>query len=465
VLGCNNHRVVDLGVMVPREKILNAAREQKADMIGLSGLITPSLEEMVTVAREMEREGFRIPLLIGGATTSRTHTAVKIAPVYSGPVVHVTDASRAASVVGSLMRPSTRDSSVEAIRVEQEQIRTDHGRRTPPRALLALDRARERRPPIDWRDRDIAIPSFTGIRTLDDYPLDQIVSFIDWSPFFHAWELRGRYPEILDDTKVGERARELYGDAQRLLEEILEQRLIAARATYGFFPANSAGDDIEVYGDESRMQALTVVHTLRQQMEKPEGQFHYALADFVAPKDTGRRDYLGAFALTAGFGVDELCRRFEREHDDYRSIMTKALADRLAEAFAELLHKKVREDWGFGLRESLSIEDLIRERYRGIRPAPGYPACPDHTEKRLLFDLLGVEERIGVSLTESFAMIPASSVCGFYFAHPEAKYFAVGKIGPDQVADYASRKRLDRKTAEHWLAPNLSYDPELPQDS
>jgi 5-methyltetrahydrofolate--homocysteine methyltransferase len=460
VLGCNNYQVVDLGVMVPREKILNAARELKADMIGLSGLITPSLEEMVTVAREMEHEGFRIPLLIGGATTSRVHTAVKIAPVYSGPVVHVTDASRAASVVGNLMRPSARDDFVEALRAEQARIRADHGRRTPQRALLTLDRARERTPPIDWSNCEIAVPSFTGVRTLGDFPLDQIVPFIDWSPFFHAWELRGRYPEILDDAKVGERARELYGDAQKLLDEILKRRLIAARAVYGFFPANSAGDDIEVYGDESGLQSQAMFHTLRQQMEKPEGQFQYALADFVAPKDTGRRDYVGAFALTAGCGVEELCRRFEREHDDYHSIMTKALADRLAEAFAELLHKKVREEWGYGLQERLSIEDLIRERYRGIRPAPGYPACPDHAEKRLLFDLLKVEERIGVLLTENFAMIPASSVCGFYFAHPEARYFAVGKIGLDQVADYAARKRLDRKTAERWLAPNLGYDPE-----
>ncbi|MBZ5495215.1 MAG: methionine synthase [Acidobacteriia bacterium] len=457
VLGCNNYEVVDLGVMVSREKILDAARTLRADMIGLSGLITPSLEEMVAVARELEREGMKLPLLIGGATTSRVHTAVKIAPAYSGPVIHVPDASRAAGVAGSLMRTATRSAFIAQLRTEQDATRAAHSVRKPQRALLAIDQARERKPRIDWGSCPIAVPSFTGVRTLDDFPLDQIMKFVDWSPFFHAWELRGRYPEILDDPGLGEKASELWRDARKLLDEIIEQRLLAARAVYGFFPANSVGDDIEVYGDESRERALAVFHTLRQQTDKPEGLPSYALADFIAPKNLGVRDYLGAFALTAGFGVDELCRRFDHEHDDYRSIMTKALADRLAEAFAELLHKRARDQWEYGLEENLALEDLIRERYRGIRPAPGYPACPDHTEKRALFNLLKAEESIGVLLTESFAMIPASSVSGFYFAHPEAKYFAVGKIGPDQVADYAVRKGMDRQTIERWLAPNLAY--------
>lgn len=462
VLGCNNYQVVDLGVMVPRERILSAARELQADMIGLSGLITPSLEEMVVVAREMEREGFKIPLLIGGATTSQAHTAVKIAPVYSGAVVYVPDASRAATVVGSLMRPVSRDGFVAAVRIAQQEIRTAHKERKPQRAMLTLDEARKRRFRSTWDEAEIAIPSFTGERTLLDFPLDQIVPFVDWSPFFHAWELRGRFPGILDDAKVGERARELYHDGRVLLDEIVTRRLIAARAVYGFFPANSDGDDIEIYSDESGSHVLAGFHTLRQQTAKPEGQPQLALADFVAPKNLGKRDYLGAFALTAGLGVDELCRRFEAGYDDYRSILTKALADRLAEAFAECLHKKVREEWGYGRGENLCLEDLIHERYRGIRPAPGYPACPDHSEKRALFDLLKVEERIGMLLTENFAMVPASSVCGFYFAHPDARYFSVGKIGADQAAAYAKRKKMTQKMVERWLAPNLGYDAESP---
>jgi 5-methyltetrahydrofolate--homocysteine methyltransferase len=460
VLGCNNYEVVDLGVMVPRERILHAARELHADMIGLSGLITPSLDEMVHVAREMEREGFKAPLLIGGATTSRVHTAVRIAPAYSGPVVHVPDASRAASVAGNLMRAGTRENFVEEVRQEQERVRSEYRGRKPQRALLTLDQARSRKLGIAWDSGRIEAPSFTGICTLDDFPLSQIVPFIDWSPFFHVWELRGRYPEILNDDRVGEKARELWRDARGLLDEIVGLHLITARAVYGFFPANSVGDDIELYGDESRLQRQAVFHTLRQQAEKPEGKPQHALADFIAPKDSGKPDYLGAFALSAGFGVDALCGRFEREQDDYRSILAKALADRLAEAFAECLHKRVRAEWGYGLEESLTFEDLIHERYRGIRPAPGYPACPDHTEKRALFDLLRVEERIGMLLTENFAMLPASSICGYYFAHPEARYFAVGKIGRDQVADYGLRKQMDLQTMERWLAPNLTYEPE-----
>jgi 5-methyltetrahydrofolate--homocysteine methyltransferase len=457
VLGCNNYEVVDLGVMVPRDRILRVARDLHADMIGLSGLITPSLEEMVFVARDMEREGFRIPLLIGGATTSRLHTAVKIAPEYSGTAVHVLDASRAAGVAGSLMRAATRDAFVEQLKQDQEKMRFEHSDRKPRRALLTLEQARLRKPIFDWEHAEAAAPSFSGVRVLEDVPLDRIRAFIDWTPFFHVWELRGRYPDLLNDATMGERARELWQDANRLLDEIVSQQGIKARAVYGFLPAGSVGDDIEVYSDDSRQRPLAVFHTLRQQSEKPEGQSLYALADFVAPRDSGARDYLGLFALTAGIGVDDLCRRFEADHDDYRSIMTKALADRLAEAYAELLHKTAREEWGYGRQEALTLEDLIHERYRGIRPAPGYPACPDHTEKRTLFDLLDAERNVGIWLTESYAMIPSSSVCGLYFSHPEAKYFAVGKIGRDQVADYAMRKNEDPATIERWLAPNLGY--------
>ncbi len=459
VLGCNNYDVVDLGVMAPREKILAAAREHSADMIGLSGLITPSLEEMVLVSREMQREGLRIPLLIGGATTSRVHTAVKIAPEYPGPVVHVPDASRAAAVVGALLNPATREAFVNKLRSEQEAARSAHKERKPQRPLLSLEQARERKPVFDWGSSRIPVPSFNGVCTVEDFPLDRIVPFIDWSPFFHAWELRGRYPDILNDPLAGEKAAELFRDARALLDDIVSGRLIRARAAYGFFPANSDGDDIELYRDEARERPVARFHTLRQQSEKPQGQYHLALADFVAPKSSGVADYLGVFALSAGFGVESLCRRFEREHDDYRSILTKALADRLAEAFAESLHKRVREEWSYGVGENLGPEDLIHERYRGIRPAPGYPACPDHSEKRTLFDLLEVEKRTGVVLTENFAMDPASSICGLYFAHPEAGYFAVGKIGADQLADYAARKGLERRVMERWLSPNLNYSP------
>jgi 5-methyltetrahydrofolate--homocysteine methyltransferase len=459
VLGCNNYEVIDLGVMVPSEKILKTAREVKANLIGLSGLITPSLDEMVHVARELQREGFSLPLLIGGATTSSVHTAVKIAPYYQQLVVHVLDASRAVGVAASLLNPGLQAAFVEQIRTDQEAARVAHRERKPQRSLLTLPQARKRRTRIDRMEETIAKPSFLGVRTLDKFPLDQIVPYIDWSPFFHVWELRGRYPQIFDDETVGARAKDLFEDAQKLLARIVKSKLLCARAVYGFFAANSVEDDIEVYADESRSKILTTFHTLRQQTEKPDGQPNQALADFIAPRSSGIADYIGLFALTAGIGVDTLCVAFEREHDDYSSIMTKALADRLAEGFAELLHKRAREDWSYGLRENLAPEDLIRERYRGIRPAPGYPACPDHSEKRLLFDLLRVEEQAGIRLTENFAMLPASSVSGFYFAHPEAKYFAVGKIGRDQVADYRLRKGMDLETVERWLAPNLAYDP------
>jgi len=458
VLGCNNYEVTDLGVMVPCEKILQTARELKADMIGLSGLITPSLDEMVHVASEMTREGFQVPLLIGGATTSKAHTAVKIAPAYSRPVIHVLDASRAVGVVSSLISQDQKTAFAEKMRLEQEQIRQAH-QGSKARKLLTLEQARLRKLPIEWQATDLPKPAFTGVRTLDRFPLDQLVPFIDWSPFFHTWELKGHYPQILEDGRIGSRARELFSDAQKLLGEIVGQKLLTARGVYGFFSANSVGDDIELYKDESRIEVLATFHTLRQQAEKPEGQANQALADFIAPKSTGLADYLGAFAVTTGVGIEAICERFEKDHDDYNSIMTKALADRLAEAFAEWLHKQAREDWGYGKDERLANEELIREKYRGIRPAPGYPACPDHTEKRTLFDLLQVERQAGIRLTETFAMYPASSVSGLYFAHPLAKYFAVGKIDRDQVQDYARRKRMEVRLIERWLGPNLNYDP------
>jgi 5-methyltetrahydrofolate--homocysteine methyltransferase len=459
VLACNNYEVIDLGVMVPCEKILKTAREQNVDVIGLSGLITPSLDEMQHVAREMQREGFTTPLLIGGATTSRVHTAVKIAPNYEPPVVHVLDASRAVPVVGALVNPETRGNFALKNQGEQQRDRERFEASREQKKSLTLDRARANGAPIDWATTEIARPEFTGVRPLKNYPLEQIVPFIDWSPFFHAWELKGVFPRILDDPAAGPQARKLYEDAQALLERIVSRRELRAHAVYGFWPANSVGDDIEVYTDENRSGVLTVFHTLRQQSEKRAGQYNQALADFIAPRKSGRIDFIGGFAVTTGVGLEELCARFERDHDDYNSIMSKALADRLAEAFAELMHKRAREEWGYGRGENLSHEDLIKERYRGIRPAPGYPAQPDHTEKRALFDLLQAEQNTGVHLTESFAMTPASSVSGLYFSHPDAKYFALGKIERDQVEDYARRKGMEMKEVERWLAPNLNYEP------
>ena len=458
VLGCNNYEVIDLGVMVPADKILAAAREHGADIVGLSGLITPSLEEMVHVAREMDRQGFTGPLLIGGATTSRAHTAVRIATAYKGPVVHVLDASRAVGVVSQLKSVERRAGFDAENRREQERLRQEHASRRSEKPLLAIEEARRRRTHVDWAGYEPPQPSFHGPRELD-VPLADIVPFVDWTPFFSAWELRGTYPRIFDNPEWGSKARELFDDAQAMLKRLVEGGRLKARAVYGFFPANAAGDDIEVYADESRCGRLGTLHTLRQQADKGEGEAAQALADFVAPRATGLPDWIGAFALTAGLGAEELAAGHEKEHDDYAAIMVKALADRLAEALAEWLHKRARADWGYGREESLSIEELIREKYRGIRPAPGYPACPDHTEKRLLFDLLGGEERVGIQLTESFAMRPAASVCGFYFAHPQSRYFALGKIGQDQVVDYHRRKGMDLRAVERWLAPNLDYDP------
>ena len=458
VLACNGWEVVDLGVMVPADRILKAAREHSVDVVGLSGLITPSLEEMVHVAREMEREGFRLPLLIGGATTSPLHTAVKIAPVYTGPVVHVHDASRAVGVAGSLRSEEKRDPYMREARERQAALREGHAA-TQARPLAPIEKAREKRRRFDWSVVDLPVPSFTGVRTIEEAPLEGLVPLIDWSPFFHTWELRGRYPAILDDPACGERARELFDDAKQLLAEIVDGRLLKARGAWGFFPANAVGDDVELYADASRSAQAATLHALRQQGEKPDGKPYESLSDFVAPLSSGRLDHVGLFAVTAGIGLDDLCARFEKDHDDYHSILAKALADRLVEAFAEWLHRTARVAWGFGAAEALTPDDLLRERFRGIRPAPGYPACPDHTEKRTLFRLLDAPGRAGMDLTESCAMSPAASVSGLYLAHPEAHYFAVGRIGRDQALDYARRKGMPLSEVERWLAPNLGYEP------
>lgn len=456
VLACNNYEVIDLGVMVPCEEILAKAREHQVDMIGLSGLITPSLEEMIHVAREMDRQGFSLPLLIGGATTSKVHTAVKIAPAYRGPVIHVLDASRAVSVVGSLMNRATRDDFLKDYREEQERLRAEHERRAGSTKLAPLAKARERRFAFSWPDYQPPKPDFLGVKRLDDVSLETLVPYIDWSPFFHAWELRGRYPQIFDNPESGPRAKELFDDAQKMLDCLLAEKLAAPKAVYGFFPANSVGDDVEVFTDENRDKVSAVFHFLRQQLEKAADPY-LCLADFVAPKDSGIADYLGLFVVTAGKELEELAASYEKAQDDYSAIMVKALADRLAEALAEYVHLLARRQW-YARDEKLSVEDLIRERYQGIRPAPGYPACPDHSEKRILFDLLAAEENAGVFLTENFAMVPAASVSGFYFSHPHARYFAVGKIGIDQVRDYQRRKGLSLAEIERLLAPYLVYE-------
>ena len=457
VLGCNNYEVIDLGVMVPCEHILAAARDQKADIVGLSGLITPSLDEMVHVAKEMTREGFDVPLLIGGATTSKAHTAVKIAPSYAPSVIHVLDASRAVGVVGNLMNREQKAVFVQGIREDYDRVRQAHQDREA-KPVLSLANARARQLVSDWRGLEIPEPEGLGIHVIADQPLPELLPYIDWSPFFHTWELKGRYPGIFEHPTIGAKAKELFADAQQLLARIVDEKLLTAKGVYGLFAACSIGDDIELYPDASKKGVLATIHTLRQQGEKPQGLPNLALADYVAPQSSGRTDHVGAFAVTTGIRLDELCRKFDLDHDDYNSIMAKALADRLAEAFAEYLHKRVREQWGYGRLERLTNEELIREKYRGIRPAPGYPACPDHTEKRTLFDLLQVERHTGIILTESFAMLPAAAVSGWYFAHPEAKYFSVGKIGRDQVEDYAHRKGMDLRTIERWLAPNLNYE-------
>jgi 5-methyltetrahydrofolate--homocysteine methyltransferase len=489
VLGCNNYEVLDLGVMVPCEKILETAREQGVDLIGLSGLITPSLDEMVHVARQMQREGFTLPLLIGGATTSRAHTAVKIAPGYSHPVVHVLDASRAVPVVSRLLSAGQRGDFVHTLRAEQERLRRQHAGPRPK--LISLEEARRRAPKLDYAD--LPQPEHTGVRVLSSeappsptpthqthIALPDLVPFIDWSPFFHTWELRGRYPAILQHPQHGEQARQLFGDAGKLLDRILSEGLLTARGVYGLFPANAVGDDVELYADPARRRVLATFHFLRQQMAKDDGTPNWCLADFVAPRnrremEAGRPghaadepaddagpappDHLGAFAVTTGHGLKALVERFQAEHDDYSAILAEALADRLAEAFAEYLHQRVRAEWGYGRDERLTPEQLLDEAYRGIRPAAGYPACPDHSEKRILWALLDVERHTGIRLTETCAMWPGSSVSGLYFAHPQARYFGVGPLDRDQMADYQRRKGVTLPEVEQWLGPYLDYEP------
>jgi 5-methyltetrahydrofolate--homocysteine methyltransferase len=457
VLACNNYEVIDMGVMVPCEKILERAKSEKANMIGLSGLITPSLDEMVHVAKEMERQGFKLPLLIGGATTSRRHTAVKIAPHYSEPVVHVLDASRAVPVTTSLLSEDGKAAFVEQHRADYEALRKAHA--APRQQGVPLEIARKRRTPIEWRAEDLPQPEFTGVRVLDNFPLATLREFIDWTPIFHAWGLKGAYPRILEDERQGEQARQIFAEANALLDRMIEKKLITARGVYGFFPASAVGDDVELYADDTRGKALERFHFLRQQANREGSEPCRSLADFIAPRETGLRDHIGAFAVTSGIGLKELCDKFRAENDDYNAIMAEALADRLAEAFAECLHKRVRDEWGYGRQEGLTNDELIQEKYRGIRPAAGYPACPDHTEKGTLWRLLDVQAKTGMQITESFAMWPGSSVSGLYFAHPESRYFALGKIERDQMADYHLRKGMSVAEVERWLGQSLNYDP------
>ena len=460
VLQCNNFEIIDLGVMVPSEKILEVARAENVDIIGLSGLITPSLEEMALVATEMTRLKMDIPLLIGGATTSKVHTAVKIDPNYSGPVVYVVDASRAVGVASNLMSDTLKDDYLSGVREDYDAVRQSHAEGRARGNLLSLEAARKAKHEIDWPHQTPTKPTFLGTRVFDDYDLSELVSAIDWTPFFRTWELKGTYPRILDDPKEGEAAQSLLNDARAMLQRIVGEKWLTARGVIGLFPANAVNDDdIEVFTGEDRTRVRTVCHFLRQQQGKSADRANLCLADFVAPRESGVADYIGAFAVTTGIGIDAHVARFEADHDDYSAIMLKALADRLAEAFAERLHERVRKDfWGYAADEDLDNEALIRERYQGIRPAPGYPACPDHSEKPALFDLLNAPEKAGIQLTESFAMLPTASVSGFYFAHPDARYFGVGRVNRDQVEDYARRKGVTIEQAEKWLAPNLGYD-------
>ena len=462
VLRCNNYDVVDIGVMNPADKILEAAKEHNVDVIGLSGLITPSLDEMVNVANEMKREAFDLPLMIGGATTSRMHTAVKIDPNYDHPVIHVLDASRSVTVVNRLVSNTLKTGFVDEISGEYKKLRKQYKDRGKRKTYLPIEQARKNRTKIDWKKTEIIRPKKLGITTLNDVDLAELRNYIDWTPFFIAWEMKGRFPEILDDEKAGVEARKLFDDANQLLDKLIDQKLLTAKGVAGLFPANAVGDDIEVYADETRKELLTTFHTLRQQAKKRSGQPNKALADYVAPKETRIPDYIGGFAVTAGHGTLDLVKKFEDDNDDYNAILVKALSDRFAEAFAEMLHKKVRTElWGYSPDENFDNTDLIREKYDGIRPAPGYPAQPDHTEKRVLFGLMNVEERTGISLTEHLAMDPASSVSGLYFAHPKAKYFNIGNIKRDQIEDYAKRKGMSVQDVENWLRPNLAYDDEL----
>jgi 5-methyltetrahydrofolate--homocysteine methyltransferase len=454
VLACNNFEIVDMGVMVPADKILERAKAENADVIGLSGLITPSLDEMVHVAKEMERLGMDIPLLIGGATTSRVHTAVKIDQNYSGPVVHVLDASKSVPAAQSLISKENRPAFQANLKAEYAQFREDYKNRKREKNFVSLEKARANKINVDVKN--IVAPGFTGVKVFDNFPLSELRDYIDWTPFFMTWELAGRYPKILTDEVVGVEAQKLFNDANKMLDEVIANNLLQAKAVIAFWPSNAIGDDVELHTSGNEKHTF---HFLRQQSEKAEGQTYNCLADFVAPKETGVTDYMGGFAVTAGIGIEKLVEQYEKDHDDYHSIMIKAIADRLAEAFAEKMHELVRKEyWGYAKEEHLSTEELIKESYCGIRPAPGYPACPDHTEKRLLFDLLQAEKNAGITLTESFAMYPAASVSGFYFGHPESKYFGVGKINKDQIEEYAQRKGKDVAFIEKWLSPNLGYD-------
>ena len=457
VLGCNNYEIIDLGVMVPPEKIIETAIEQQVDIIGLSGLITPSLDEMVFLAKQMKKIKLEIPLLIGGATTSRAHTAVKIDTEYNHSVVHVNDASRAVTVAGNLLQKETKTAYIDTIKKDYEQFRINYAKRTKSKEYISLELARDRKFSIDWKQEDIATPNQLGVQIIESLDLKELLPFIDWSPFFRSWDLHGKYPEILTDEVVGSQAQELFQDASVLLNRIVDEKLLKAKAVFGLFPANSTGDDIELYADESRESPIATFITLRQQLKKSQGKPQFALADFIAPKSLSVADYMGGFCVSTGFGTQQLAEEFEKNNDDYNSIMIKALADRLAEAFAEYLHKKVRtEYWGYASNEKLTNQELIKESYRGIRPAPGYPACPDHLEKNTLWELLKVQENIGVVLTDSLAMWPAASVSGYYFAHPQARYFGLGKISKDQLVSYHKRRNISLESAEKWLAPNLN---------
>jgi 5-methyltetrahydrofolate--homocysteine methyltransferase len=456
VLQCNNYDVVDLGVMVPAEKILQTARLENVDIIGLSGLITPSLDEMVHVAKEMQRQGFTIPLMIGGATTSRAHTAVKIAPHYQGPVIYVTDASRGVGVASNLLSSELKDEFVASVKEEYEEVRERHKGREAKTKQHSLEDARRNK--FNWGNYEPLKPSFLGIKVIDNFPLETLVWYIDWTPFFQTWEMAGSYPKILDDKIIGVQARELFDDAQVMLKKIINEQWLTARAVIGFFPTNSDGDDVVVYTDDTRTELKETLHHLRQQNVKAPGRPNYCLSDFIAPKATGKADYIGAFAVTTGIGIEQKLQEFEQDNDDYSSIMLKALADRLAEAFAEYMHQVVRKDyWGYATDEAHEADQLINEAYQGIRPAPGYPACPDHTEKGKLFELLNVTENTSIELTESYAMYPASAVSGWYFSHPDSQYFNVGKIDKDQLQDYARRKGIAEEVAARWLAAHLHH--------
>ncbi len=461
VLQCNNFEVVDLGVMVPANKILEAAKEHDVDIIGLSGLITPSLDEMVHMAKEMQRGGFEIPMMVGGATTSKAHTAVKIDKNYEHPTVWVKDASRAVGVAQNLISEDFKTDFVSALKDEYEVVRVNHAGRRAQIKWLSMEQARENKVPIDWSAYQPTEPGFTGLKSFDNYPLEELREYIDWTPFFHTWELKGRYPKIFDDPEKGVEAKKLFADAQTMLDTIIKEQWLTARAVIGLFPANSIDDDIEVYTDDSRTEVKTVLHNLRQQQEKPPGKPNLCLSDFIAPKSTGLKDYIGGFAVTTGIGIDSKVAEFEADHDDYNSIMLKALADRLAEAFAERMHLRVRKEfWAYAKDESLSNQELIKESYKGIRPAAGYPASPDHTEKDILWELLDAENQAGIVLTESKAMVPTAAVSGIYYSHPQASYFAVSKINRDQIEEYAQRKSMTVAEAERWLSPNLGYDSE-----